>query len=76
MLAVGQWIAWWSGLPRGSSSRGNFVRCFIIVVIFIGLGRAYRMEGRFWSYHTGGKPQRDGTNFMREVDHSRHHIRF
>ena len=41
-LAVGQWIAWWSGLPGWSSSRGKlfvlclFVFCLIIVVIFIG----------------------------------------
>ena len=40
-LAVGQWIAWWSGLPVGSSSSGNFICCLIIDAIFIGLGRAY-----------------------------------
>ena len=43
-LAVGQWIAWWSGLPGGSNSRGRlFLFCLIIVVIFMGLGRAYRL---------------------------------
>ena len=42
-LAVGQWIAWWSVLPRGSSIRRKLVCCLIIVVMFIGLERAYRL---------------------------------
>ena len=29
----------------GSNSRGKFVFCLVIVFIFIGLGRAYRLEG-------------------------------
>ena len=42
-FGMGQWIAWWTCLPaEGNSSRGNFVCCFIIVVIFLGLGGAYR----------------------------------
>ena len=43
-LAVGQWIAWWSGL-LDLAVGGNFVFCLIIVVIFIVLERAYRLEG-------------------------------
>ena len=45
-LAVGQRIACWSCLPEGSSSTGgNSVCCLVILVIFIGLGRAYRLGG-------------------------------
>ena len=46
--------------------RGDIVFCLVIVVIFIGLGRKYRLEG-VWGVklsNGGGKPQRDGTIFM------------
>ena len=42
-LAVGQSMAWWSGLLGGLAEEGNFVSCIINVVLFIGLGRAYRL---------------------------------
>ena len=42
-LAVGQWTAWWSSLPRGLTVGGSLVFCLIIVVILIGLGRVYRL---------------------------------
>ena len=45
---------------------GNFVCCPIIVVIFIGLGTAYRLAGGF-EVILGGKPQRDGTIFVGEL---------
>ena len=32
-------------MPGGSSSRGGFVCYLILVVIFVGLGRAYRLWG-------------------------------
>ena len=56
---------------------GSFVFCLIIVVILIGLGRAYRsrdfkvMKWGGWG-GGGGKPQRDATIFMGEVDPLRH----
>ena len=53
---------------------GKFVFCLVIVVIFIGLGRAYRLGG-FSNYQMGGKPQRDGTIFMWKVYPSRQHIK-
>ena len=47
--------------------------CLIIVVILIGLGRAYRL-GDFEVIKWGwAKPQRDATIFMGEVDPLRHH---
>ena len=52
-----------------------FVCFLIIVVISIGLGRAYRFGGRFGSHHMRDKPQRDGPIFMVEVDPSRHHVK-
>ena len=58
---------------------GNFVFCLIVVVIFIGLGRAYRLgEGEgvgFWTYQLGGKPHWDETIFMGQVDPLRHHVK-
>ena len=42
-LAVGQWIACWSGLPRDLAVGGNSLCCLIIFVIFIGLGTAYSL---------------------------------
>ena len=45
-LALDQVIPWWSGLPGGLAVGGNLVFCFIIVVIFIWLGRAYRLVGQ------------------------------
>ena len=54
---------------------GNSVCCLIIFVIFIGLGRAYRLGG-FLSYQMGDhKQQKDGVIFMGEVDPSRHHVK-
>ena len=51
---------------------GNFVFCLIIVDIFIGLGRAYRLGGEYFEVikrgEGGDKPQMDGTIFMREFD--------
>ena len=48
--------------------RGDFVFCLVIVVIFIGLGRAYRFGGGgVLKFLNGGKPQRDGTIFMGQV---------
>ena len=75
-LAVGS-VTWWSALPAGSSSMGNCVCCLIIVVMFIGLRRAYRLgvRARFWSYHMADKIQRNGTIFMGAVDPSRHHVK-
>ena len=32
-LAVGQWIAWWSGLPGDLAVGENFAFCLMIVVI-------------------------------------------
>ena len=53
----------------------NFVFCLIIFVIFIGLGRAYRLGG-FLSYQMGDhKQQKDGVIFMGKVDPSRHHVK-
>ena len=57
---------------------GNFVFCLIIVVIFIGLRRAYMLRVEGWIFtlsNGGGKPQRDGTIFMGEVEPSSHHIK-
>ena len=55
---------------------GKFVFCIIIVVIFIGRERAYRLGGNFevikWG---GGKPQRDGTIHMAKIDLSILHVR-
>ena len=42
---------------------GNSVCCFIIFVIFIGLGRAYRLGGALEVIIWEGKPKRDGTIF-------------
>ena len=39
---------------------GNFVCCLIKVVIFMGLERAYKLEG---DHRMGGKPRRYGTIF-------------
>ena len=56
--------------------RGDFVFCLIIVVIFIGLGRAYRFwGGRGVEVIKWGKAQRDGTIFMGQVDHFRRHVK-
>ena len=53
---------------------GSFVFCLIIVVILIGLGRAYRSRDfKVMKWGGGAKPQRDGTIFMGEVDPLRHH---
>ena len=43
---------------------GHFACSLIIVAMFI------RLEGgggRFWNYPVGGKPQRDGTIFMKKL---------
>ena len=48
-LAAGQWIAWWTGLPGGSSSRGK-----ICILSFHSCQIGW--EGGFWSYQMGGKP--------------------
>ena len=77
--AVRRWTAWWSSLPGGLTVGGKLVFCLIIVVILIVLGRVYRLrggwgggegEGGGWILNlwNGGKPQRDGTIFMGEVD--------
>ena len=43
-----------TGLPGDIAVGGNFVFFLIIVVIFIGLGRAYRLGyWGFWSYQMG-----------------------
>ena len=52
---------------------GSFVFCLIIVVILIGLGRAYRSRDFKVMKWGGAKPQRDATIFMGEVDPLRHH---
>ena len=42
-LAMGQWIAWWSGLPAGSSSKGKLC---VLSACYIGWVE-------FWSYQMG-----------------------
>ena len=54
---------------------GNSVCRLIIFVIFIALGRAYRLGGDFEIIIWGGEPRRDGTIFMGEVDPSRRHVK-
>ena len=51
---------------------GNFVCCFIIVVMFMGLEEAYRLRG---NDNIRGKPQRVGTIFMGAVDSSRPQVK-
>ena len=75
-LTVGQWIPWWSGFPRESSSRGK------LCMLSYHSGHIYRTwknrwigGGRFWSYHMWTELQRDGTIFMGEVDPSRYHVK-
>ena len=48
---------------------GNFVCCLIKVVIFMGLERAYRLEG---DHRTGASHEGMGPFFMGGVDLSRH----
>ena len=60
--------------------RENSVCCLIVFVIFIELGRAYRLGGveggiLKLSYGRGSKPKMDGNNLMGEVDPSRHHAK-
>ena len=64
-LIVGQWIIQWRGLFWGELGvGGNFVWCLIIVVIFIGLGGAYKFSEILKSWFgggggwEGGKPRR------------------
>ena len=47
----------------------------MIIVIFIGIGRAYRLGEYFKVIIWEGKPKRDGTIFMGEVDPSKHHVK-
>ena len=54
---------------------GNSVCCLIIFVIYIGLGRAYRLRGDFEVLKWRGEPKRDRNIFMREVDPSRHLVK-
>ena len=52
--------------------------CLIIVVIFIGLGRAHKLGGgRTLKLSNGGGEQatKDETILMGKVDPSRHHIK-
>ena len=42
------WIAWWTGLPGGTSRRGK-----LYVVIFMRLGGAYRLGEIFKSLYGG-----------------------
>ena len=58
-----------SGLPEGSSSEGKL--CLIIVVIFIGFGRAYRLGGRGLKLPNERQVTKGWTIFMEEVDPSR-----
>ena len=44
-LAVGQWIVWWSVCLGDLAVGGSFVFYLIIVVIFLGPGRAYSLQG-------------------------------
>ena len=44
---------------------GKFVFCLVIVVIFIGLGRAYRLGG-FSNYQMGGQAAKGWYNFYVE----------
>ena len=68
-LAVGQWIACWSGLPGGSSSRWKHCMSpYQICLIYRTWKSIHIGSGRFWNYlmWREGKPKRDGTIFMRE----------
>ena len=67
-LAVGQWIAWWSGLPWNLAVVGNSVCCLVIFVIFIGLGRAYGL-GEILKLSCGGRRAGAGVQAKREWDH-------
>ena len=50
---------------------GHFACSLIIVAMFIRLGGG---GGGIFKLSYGGKPQRDGTIFMKEVDPLRHHV--
>ena len=52
--------------------RGNFVFCLIIVVVFIGLGRAYTL---WWGGGGGWWGRAWETICLEEVDPSRHHLK-
>ena len=74
-LAVGQ-CEQVDRFPRGELAvGGNFVRCLIIVVIFLGLGGAYRLAGDFkliiWSASHEGM----GPFLWGGVHPSRHHVK-
>ena len=59
-----------SGFPERSSSKGKL--CLIIVVIFIGLGRAYRLGGgRGLKVSNERQVTKGWTIFMEEADPSR-----
>ena len=60
------------------------IACFLITfVIFIGLGRAYRLGGGSreilklsYGRGKGGQTKKGRDHFMGEVDPSRHHVKF
>ena len=47
-LAVGQWVPYGEQVWLGEiATGGNFICCLIIVVMFMGVGGAYRLEADF-----------------------------
>ena len=53
---------------------GNFVWCLIIVVIFMGLGIAYRLRGDFKVIIWGASHKGMGPFLWGRVDLLRHHV--
>ena len=54
---------------------GNFVCCLIIVVIFMGLGIAYRLRGDFKVIIWGASHKGMGPFLWGGVDLLRHHVK-
>ena len=54
---------------------GNFVYCLIIVVIFMGLGGAYRLGEDFKVIIWGASQKGLGPIFIGGVDPLRHHVK-
>ena len=61
-------------MPGDLAAGRNFVFCLMIVAIFVGLGRACRLE-RIVKLLNGGQATKGETNFMGEIAPSGHHVK-
>ena len=66
-LAVGQWIAWQSGLPGDTSSRGKLcILSYHSCNIYRTWKRIYVGGREFWSYRLGGQSTKGWDHFFGE----------